>query len=375
MNPNEPNTDSQQVLPHEVDRERMDYLWGRLKQAVFTISRLSSMQRKIQLYGSSQMTYVQKRSKTQVIQISSKKKDAHWVILPSSRPRRCWLFVMFLLMLYTATITPYRICIVDESDLNWMIIETCVDCFFMLDVLMSFFTAYYDADYDLIIDRRQIFMRYLTGWFLVDAAASVPFQLFETDNNSQSQQYNKLMRLMRLPRLYKLMRLARLVKLLKMKPSEEERLLKLLRMNRNFLHLLKFISGYLILVHILACLWYYTSKIDDDQVDTWPMRYGLVDKSTAEVYVASLYWVLTTLATVGYGDITAYTMLERSFAIVVMIACVAFFSYSISNFSSIVSSSDIRSANLTLRLTALDDFSQAVSLPDDLKQRAQRTIM
>jgi len=361
-----------EASPSAVSHERVVYLWGRVKHAVFTLGRLSSMTRNIQLYGATQMTYVQKHSKAQLDHVSTNVTE-RCVLLPSSRPRRMWTFLMFLVMIYTALITPYRICFVDEMNLNWLVTETCIDTVFLIDVVLTCFTAYKDDEQNLVGKRRAIMRHYATTWFLVDTAACIPFQLFEAD--LQSQKYNKFVRLMRLPRLYKLMRLARLIKMFKFKASNEELVFKILRMNRALLHLAKFICGYAVMVHILACLWYYMSQLDDDQMDTWPYRYGLMDRSSTELYITSVYWVLTTLATVGYGDIVAYTAIERSFAIVMLISCVAFFSYAISNFSSIVSSSDIRSSNLRARLNALDDFAQAINLPDYLKQKAQQTVM
>ena len=361
-----------EASPSAVSHERVVYLWGRVKQAVFTLGKLSSMTRNIQLYGSTQMTYVQKQSRAQLDHISTNITE-HCVLLPSSRPRRLWTFVMFLVMIYTALITPFRICFIEEAEVNWIIIETCIDAVFFTDVVLTCFTAYKDEELNLVGERRAIMWHYASSWFLVDTAACIPFQLFEPD--MQSPKYNKFVRLMRLPRLYKLMRLARLIKMLKFKASSEELVLKMMRMNRAILHMIKFVCGYAVMVHILACLWYYTSRLDDDQMDSWPYRYGYMDKSSVELYIISVYWVLTTLATVGYGDIVAYTQGERCFAIIMLISCVAFFSYTISNFSSIVSSSDIRSSNLHIRLNALEDFSQAVNLPDLLKQKAQQTVM
>lgn len=355
-----------------VSHERVVYLWSRVKHAVFTLGRLSSMTRNIQLYGSTQMTYTQKQSKAQLDHVSSHVTE-RCVLLPSSPPRRLWTFLMVLVMIYTALITPYRICFVDETELNWLVTETCIDTVFFIDVVLTCFTAYKDGEQKLVGKRTTIMRHYATSWFLVDTAACIPFQLFEPD--LQSQKYNKFVRLMRLPRLYKLMRLARLVKMFKFKASQEELVFKLLRMNRAILHLVKFVCGYAVMVHILACLWYYMARLDDDQMQTWPYRYGLMDRSSTELYVTSVYWVLTTLATVGYGDIVAYTAIERSFAIVILISCVAFFSYAISNVSSLVSSSDIRSTNLHARLNALEDFSEAVYLPDYLKQKAKQTLM
>lgn len=59
------------------------------------------------------------------------------------------------------------------------------------------------------------------------------------------------------------------------------------------------------------------------------MQYTLEER-----YLVSVYWALTTLSTVGYGDIYAYTDLEMLFAITWMIAGLYFISFTISSLSS-----------------------------------------
>ena len=46
-----------------------------------------------------------------------------------------------------------------------------------------------------------------------------------------------------------------------------------------------------------------------------------------ELYTTSFYWTITTIATVGYGDIGGSNYGERIFCIIIMITGVSFFSY------------------------------------------------
>ena len=77
-----------------------------------------------------------------------------------------------------------------------------------------------------------------------------------------------------------------------------------------------------ILIHLMGCLWYYEAKMDDFGPDTWVFRFkyskdyflkniknrnNMQDNSNLSLYMASIYFALTTLATVGYGDICAKT--------------------------------------------------------------------
>jgi hypothetical protein len=52
-------------------------------------------------------------------------------------------------------------------------------------------------------------------------------------------------------------------------------------------------------------------------------------------YVYSIYWSITTMITVGYGDIVAFTIQERIFFCFVMILSCGVFAYSLNNIGSI----------------------------------------
>lgn len=56
--------------------------------------------------------------------------------------------------------------------------------------------------------------------------------------------------------------------------------------------------------HWLACLYYSVAyAIKTSEAETWIMTNDLYNASVTEKYVNALYWVVTTMATVGYGDI------------------------------------------------------------------------
>jgi hypothetical protein len=59
-----------------------------------------------------------------------------------------------------------------------------------------------------------------------------------------------------------------------------------------------------------------------------------------------MYWVLQTLTTVGFGDITAKTDAEKILALLWMIIGVGFYSYTVGNLSSIINTIDVKAANL-----------------------------
>lgn len=49
------------------------------------------------------------------------------------------------------------------------------------------------------------------------------------------------------------------------------------------------------------------------------MDAGVTDRMIGEQYLYSLYWSVTTLTTIGYGDIVAVNNIERLIAIIAML--------------------------------------------------------
>jgi hypothetical protein len=93
----------------------------------------------------------------------------------------------------------------------------------------------------------------------------------------------------------------------------------------------------LICLHLAACFWYFTAKLDGFNPDTWVARYGLENDSDADLYMTAFYWALTTLSTVGYGDIGAETMMERVLCFFWIFFSVFFFSFTVGNLTSMLS--------------------------------------
>lgn len=82
---------------------------------------------------------------------------------------------MTLLLIYTATVTPFRIAFVDEDPIGWFIFDLTVDCLFFMDVLVNMFLAYYDDEMNIVVERKRIIVRYLKGWLIPDLFACFPF--------------------------------------------------------------------------------------------------------------------------------------------------------------------------------------------------------
>ena len=63
-------------------------------------------------------------------------------------------------------------------------------------------------------------------------------------------------------------------------------------------------------VHILASIWILCARLEVNH-ETWLTAYEENDElHKGEVYLTSLYFIVTTVTTVGYGDMSAGTGAE-----------------------------------------------------------------
>ena len=76
--------------------------------------------------------------------------------------------------------------------------------------------------------------------------------------------------------------------------------------------------------------------------DNWLLVKDILNYDMFEMYMTSFYWTVTTITTVGYGDISAYNTEERVFCSIIMIIGVFLYSYTIGSLSSLLSSLDGR---------------------------------
>jgi hypothetical protein len=87
----------------------------------------------------------------------------------------------------------------------------------------------------------------------------------------------------------------------------------------------------MLVVHYSAILWYYQSQLASDSSQTY------LGASSAEqgnsLYLESVYYIMTTFSTVGYGDIVAVSIEQRLITTFFIFFGVAMFSFFIGNFT------------------------------------------
>jgi hypothetical protein len=89
----------------------------------------------------------------------------------------------------------------------------------------------------------------------------------------------------------------------------------------------------------MACLWHFVSAQQSDKstdINTWLIEKDLIDKDWHIKYLNSFHWSVTTMLTVGYGDITPKNKYEMLFNILAMLLGCVIFGYSLNEIGEIL---------------------------------------
>jgi CRP-like cAMP-binding protein len=206
-----------------------------------------------------------------------------------------------------------------------------------------------------------------------DILASIPFQeIFKEES------WNSMIKFGRLPRLYRLIKIAKIIRVIKNQgfSNFSERFgISFLKIPLSLKRMLYFLSVFFLVCHLISCLWFFISTIEISKNRNWVIKYGVQDLDEFDLYICSLYWTVTTLTTVGYGDITPDNNLERGVCMCVMIGGVFFYSYTVGTITSLMSESDRRRAKFESKLHILNDIQKTFQIKNNLYKKIKAAIL
>ena len=181
---------------------------------------------------------------------------------------------------------------------------------------VCFLTAFY-RDIELITDWREIGLKYLKESFIVDFITTIP----------------TLVTVYRVPILYflKILRFYHMNRTQRIIRQKISALDGKFNISKQTIYKIDYFMSILVILfvgmHTIACLWLCIGLNVDYSWINNPNASIIVPDDRTSQYITSIYWTVTTLATVGYGDIKGYTTTEYVFNMFVEFAAISFFSF------------------------------------------------
>ena len=237
-------------------------LWYRLmakvKGAVLIIDRFKALSRRIYLFGT---------SKKLKFAIEEERSVPWYIMLPESRARFIWNMMVIFLLMYTATLVPYRTVFIEDEQVGFLFyFDIIVDFLYFSDLIVNFFMAYEDTDKKLETRLKKIASNYLRSWFTLDFISCIPFQYIKVEKTSTDDDaVGNLGKVLKLPRMYKMVKILRLFKLVRlMKYSRSiKKILQAFKMNQGIKRMIIVSVTMLFLVHLMGCLFFLVAKFED----------------------------------------------------------------------------------------------------------------
>ncbi|KAK7330161.1 hypothetical protein VNO77_24347 [Canavalia gladiata] len=281
-----------------------------------------------------------------------------FIIAPYDRRYRIWETFLVILVAYTAWVSPFEFGFLRKPQSPLSITDNIVNGFFAVDIVLTFFVAYIDkATYLFVDNRKQIAWKYARTWLAFDVISSIPSELIQKISPAPLQTYG----LFNMLRLWRLRRVSALFSRL-----EKDR-----NYNYFWIRCVKLICVTLFAIHCAACFYYLIAARSPDPKKTWigTSMDNFLEQSLWSRYVISIYWSITTLTTVGYGDLHPVNSREMIFDIFYMIFNLGLTAYLIGNMTNLVVHGTSRTRKFRDTIQAASNFAQRNRLPHRLQDQ------
>ncbi|XP_069007336.1 voltage-gated inwardly rectifying potassium channel KCNH2 [Embiotoca jacksoni] len=300
-----------------------------------------------------------------------------WTVLHYSPFKAVWDWLILLLVIYTAILTPYsaafllndqqevamQSCGYSCSPLN--VVDLIVDIMFIIDILINFRTTYVNINDEVVSHPVRIAVHYFKGWFLIDMVAAIPFDLLIYRSGEET---TTLIGLLKTARLLRLVRVAR-------------KLDRYSEYGAAVLFLL--MCTFALIAHWLACIWYAIGSVERNGSIGWLHTLGdQLGKhyndsipgsgpSIKDKYVTALYFTFSSLTSVGFGNVSPNTNSEKIFSICVMLIGSLMYASIFGNVSAIIQRLYSGTARYHTQMLRVREFIRFHQIPNPLRQRLE----
>ncbi|KAF7261198.1 hypothetical protein EG68_01688 [Paragonimus skrjabini miyazakii] len=286
-----------------------------------------------------------------------------------------WDWIIFLLTGYTSVVVPYCVAFGREGVCGEPIIsvlDRIVDVVFFIDIVLNFHTTFVGPTGAVISDPHLIRLNYLKGWFLVDLISCLPYGLLNLINSKDNPNVTSLLNALKIARLLRLWRVLR-------------KLDQYLQYVATILLIMIFC--FILLAHWLACVWYMVgiSDIQQKVYHGWILHLmnetvGRQNWSTAAqideqlppqsmLYMTSLYFTLSLITSIGFGNVAANTTSEKVVSVMFMIIGALVYATIFGNVTTILQQTHATRARLQQLMANVKDFLRIHSVPKELAER------
>ncbi|XP_076334897.1 potassium voltage-gated channel protein eag-like isoform X2 [Tachypleus tridentatus] len=310
------------------------------------------------------------------------KTPAH-ILLHYCAFKAIWDWIILILTFYTAIMVPYNVAFKSKSseDVSFLVLDSIVDVIFFIDIVLNFHTTFVGPGGEVVSDPKIIKMNYLKSWFIIDLLSCLPydvFNAFDHDDDGIGSLFSAL-------KVVRLLRLGRVVR----------KLDRYLEYGAAMLILL--LCFYMLVAHWLACIWFSLGRSDAENgfVFSWlwklsnvtqtPFYFHISNESyetelvggppRETMYVTALYYTMTCMTSVGFGNVAAETDNEKAFTICMMIIGALLYATIFGHVTTIIQQMTSVTARYHDILNNVREFMKLHEVPKGLSERVMDYVV
>ena len=267
------------------------------------------------------------------------------IINPKDRKKIAWdsfiLFITIAITIVIPLITVFRI----PMKGTLLFFDFLISLVFILDICLESHTGFYEQR-EYYCDRETVFKSYRRKAMYLDILAALPlYMILSLFSNPRIIEIAIFINLLR---LIKLFRIGRMI----------SRIRNNKRLNASFIRMALLIFWILIAAHLISCGWIF-------------MTGGLGGADRLNRYIVAFYWTVTTLTTIGYGDVTPdqSNNAQIMFIIIVELIGAGMYGFIIGNIANIIANIDIAKSQYQEKMEKVSTFMKYKHIPHDLKDK------
>ena len=276
---------------------------------------------------------------------------------------------------------PYRLArtkmIINDNEYFVVYMIYFSEIIFVIDLIFGFFRWFYNNEMKLVSNSYMIITHYLYGDFFFDLIMAIPFYSIFKYKNVEKSQFDSIYNESHF--LLKILICFKAIKIFKLNNSKNNRVIYFF--NRKFaknyyLERVYQITNFIVIIisvfNLFISFHIYMAQLS---YPNWIFSSNLQDKSFIEIYLSSLYFIMATLTSVGYGDIVCISKEETCFQILLLSIGLVAYSWIISTVGDYVKNKSRATINFNRDMTKLEEIRIAYpNMPYKLYNKIQQHI-
>jgi CRP-like cAMP-binding protein len=384
----------------------------------------TSLESRLDLFNTVLATHARKENESKKVQaeLTGDGEPNACTIDPQSPFRIGWDLTTAIFLVYVAFWEPFNLGYVGECatlDISHAVFNKMMDAFFLVDLFVNFNTGFVTSDGEVVMCPKRSVKNYLWTWFPIDFVSSISPVLDyfiwwaargaivlpgpkwnglsgppnDCDGGANGLAMARLLKIGRIFKIFKVLRIAKLVKM-----GNDSAIAEFIddflmsSASKTAMKLINIVCFTAVFAHFMSCFfaacglhaWEAYNPLEgtslaDGDYDLALDQAGEENRHRAKgpagdwtrlrQYLVGLYWAITTISTVGYGDFVPVTDKERGYAILAMFIGSGFYGYVVAQAANIISNSDADQAKYYEKMDSVQVWMKHHRFPSHIRRR------